>query len=88
MDNDNLKDKAGALRDKAEETAEDLQAKLKEKAGQFQESVREWQRRATDTTRRAAESADTYVRENPWNAIAYVAVGCFALGFLVGRSRD
>ena len=61
---------------------------IKDKARALQESAQEWQRKATEATRKAATATDTYVRQNPWNAVAYVAIGCFALGFLVGRCRD
>jgi ElaB/YqjD/DUF883 family membrane-anchored ribosome-binding protein len=88
MDNDNLKNKTSALRDDAQDTAEDLASNLKDKARRFQESAREWQERATETTRQAAQSADTYVRDNPWNAVAYAGIACFVVGFLLGRSRD
>jgi|ERR1051326_552304 uncharacterized membrane protein len=47
----------------------------------------EWRRRTVEFTRKAAESADGYVRENPWLIAACVAIGCFTLGFLCGRSR-
>jgi hypothetical protein len=46
----------------------------------------EWRRRTVEFTRKAADSADGYVRENPWITAACVAVCCFALGFLCGRS--
>ena len=61
---------------------------LKEKAQAFQEAALEWQRKATEATRRAAIATDDYVHENPWSIMGYVAIGCFAIGYLLGRSRD
>jgi len=67
---------------------QNLGSKVQQKARQLQETAQEWQRRATESTRRAAEAADAYVHENPWPVIGSVALGFFALGFLLGRSRD
>jgi len=61
---------------------------LKEKARAVQQTAQEWQRQATEATRKAAKATDDYVRGNPWNAMACVAVGCFVVGFLLGRTRD
>ena len=36
----------------------------------------------------AAQATDEYVHENPWPVIGSVALGFFALGFLLGRSRE
>jgi ElaB/YqjD/DUF883 family membrane-anchored ribosome-binding protein len=68
--------------------AQNLGSKVQAKARQFQETAQEWQRRATESTRRAALAADEYVHDNPWPVIGSVALGFFALGFLLGRSRD
>jgi uncharacterized membrane protein len=41
-------------------------------------------RRAAGVARKAAQSTDTCVRDNPWSAIAVVGLAVFALGFLLG----
>lgn len=45
----------------------------------------EWRERTVKFTRKAAGVADDYVRDNPWIVAAGVAIGCFTLGFLLGR---
>src|ERR1051326_6729576 len=60
---------------------------IKQKVSAVQETAQEWQRKATEATRKAASATDNYVRENPWNAVGCAALGCFVLGFLLGRSR-
>ena len=72
------------LKESAQQTARSLQ----QTARDLQVAAQEWQRRATEATRRAAAATDTYVRENPWTAIGFVAASCFLLGLLVGRGRD
>ena len=72
----------------AQGSGQDFGSKVQEKARAFQETAQEWQRRATETTRRAAQATDSYVHENPWSVIGMVALGFFALGLLMGRSRD
>jgi ElaB/YqjD/DUF883 family membrane-anchored ribosome-binding protein len=71
-----------------QDEGENIGSKVQAKARQIQEAAQEWQRRASEGTRRAAMVADEYVHENPWPVIGSVALGFFALGFLVGRNRD
>jgi len=67
-------DSVGALADRVQETVRQTQARLNE-----------LQRDVVDRTKYAAQSTDTYVRENPWNAVcAAIAVG-FVFGLIVGR---
>ena len=58
------------------------------RARALKDTAQQWQRQATDATRKAAKATDVYVQENPWSIIGSVAVGCFAIGLLLGRSRD
>ena len=76
------------IEDNAQEWQEEASSKIQQKARQFQQTAQDWQRRATESTRRAAEAADQYVHENPWPVIGSVGLAFFALGFLLGRSRD
>ncbi len=46
-----------------------------------------WPDRLAEAGRQAAKAADSCVRQNPWSAIASVAIGFFAFGFILGR-RD
>jgi ElaB/YqjD/DUF883 family membrane-anchored ribosome-binding protein len=53
--------------------------------GQF--TLAELQGRLGSQTRRAAESTDLYVHENPWPAIGAAAGAGFLAGFFMSRSR-
>ena len=73
-----------ALR-KTSESVSALADKVQETVRQTQDRLNQLQQDVMDRTRYAAESTDTYVRENPWNAVcAAVAVG-FVVGLIVGR---
>ena len=80
--------KAQDWQSNAQAAGQDLGSRFQEKARALQQTAQEWQRRASESTRRAAQATDVYVRENPWSVITCVALGFFALGLLVGRSRD
>ena len=81
--------KAGALvaklfrRDAETEIGEDLR-RLKA----FLETGREPEQGKSAGLRRAAQATDEYVHDHAWIMIASVAVTCFAVGFLLGRTRD
>src|ERR1043165_4073769 len=62
--------------------------KLPEEENEDEDVIPEWRRRTVEFTRKAADATDGYVRENPWITAACVAIGCFTLGFLLGRTRD
>ena len=88
MNKNDIQDKAQDWQGDAEEAVQSLRSKAQDKARELQETAQEWQRRATEAARKAASAADDYVHENPWAVIAPVAIGFFALGFLLGRNRD
>jgi ElaB/YqjD/DUF883 family membrane-anchored ribosome-binding protein len=88
MENNQLQDKTQDWQGEAQEAAQDLRSKAATKISDLQETAQEWGRRATETSRKAAKATDDYVHENPWTAIASVAVASVLLGFLLGRSRD
>jgi ElaB/YqjD/DUF883 family membrane-anchored ribosome-binding protein len=77
MNTNDVAEKAGKWKDRAEDTAEDLQDKASA-----------WQKKAIKSARKAGETADTYVRDNPWAIIASVAVVGCVIGLLLGRLRD
>lgn len=52
------------------------------------QELKDWQRQVTENARQAAQITDRYVRQNPWIAIGSVALSCFLLGVIVGRSGD
>ena len=51
---------------------QEISQTLSDKLKTFQQSAIQWQQRATETTRRAAQATDEYVRDNPWTAVATV----------------
>ena len=70
------------------DTMQDLSSKVQDKAKEFQKTAQQWQRKAVKTSQQAAKATDEYVHENPWAIIGSVALGCFLVGFVLGRSRD
>ena len=51
------------------------------------DKLQDWQKQAQETAKDFGETADNYLRENTWSAIAGAAIlGC-VVGFLLGR-RD
>jgi ElaB/YqjD/DUF883 family membrane-anchored ribosome-binding protein len=60
-------------------------ARLEATLGSVKVQVKEVTRELAEKTRAAAEGADTYVHENPWQSMALgAAVGLLA-GLLIGR---
>lgn len=52
------------------------------------DAMPQWQQRTVEFTRKAADTANEYVHENPWVIVASMAVIGFTLGFLLGRRED
>ncbi len=80
-------------RDAEIEIAEDLRRlKVLLETGQLPEEQNDgaspWRRRTFRVTRKAVDTADGYVHENPWITAAGVAIICFTIGFLLGRRRE
>ncbi len=76
-----LRATAGQAGEKIQEGRERMQATLasaKERLAEFEET-------AIDKAREVGQDADTYVRENPWQAISITAGVAFLLGVLVSR---
>ena len=61
----------------------DLEDRLADSISRLQEVQEELSARA----RGAAKATDTYVRDNPWKSMSYVAVAALILGFLATRGR-
>ena len=76
MDSENISQQTGQLRQEAQQTSRN-----------FMDKAQEWQREATERVRNAAEATDGYIRDNPWEAIGWVAAAGFIIGFLLGRTR-
>jgi ElaB/YqjD/DUF883 family membrane-anchored ribosome-binding protein len=88
METNENKDETRDWQGEVQEAAQHLQSEAESKMSDLTDTVRQWQRRATETSRKAAEATDDYVRENTWTVIASVAVATLLLGFFLGRSRD
>jgi len=52
------------------------------------EKAQEWQEDMTENAQKAARATTRYIEENPWKAIAIVAVCAMALGFLLKPGSD
>ncbi len=70
----------------AGERMEEIRARAEETLGNARERLRNVGEGIEERARTAARSTDTYVRENPWTAVA-IAVGVGYLLGLVGRRR-
>ena len=69
--------------EKMKEQTDDLQ----EAAQSLRERAAEWQQAARENITNFAQNTDTYVHENPWQAIGITALFAFALGLVVGGRR-
>ena len=76
------------------EQAQLLRAKVQESLGlakqrlvELEESLLETGRQATQRTRVAAQAADTYVHEHPWQTIGLVAGAGILIGLLLNRQQ-
>ena len=81
MDTNDIKNKAQDWEQSARERGEELQ----EEASRWQQKAKE---KAKEIARNAGTAADRYVHDNPWVAIASVAVVSFTLGALLARRGD
>ena len=88
MNSDEATQDAQDWQNEAQETTANLKDRARQTAKDLQERAQQWQKRAAETTRKAAEATDIYVHENPWTVIGSVAAAFFLLGVLVGRSRN
>jgi ElaB/YqjD/DUF883 family membrane-anchored ribosome-binding protein len=62
----------------ARERAEDSLYAARERLGEMQKEL-------IDQTRELAESADSYVRKNPWQAVGIAAAAGLVVGLLITR---
>jgi len=69
--------------EKAEEFANQNEISLKAIAAEAQRKLKLAQEQVTQL----ATTVDKQVKENPWPAIAGVAVGCLFLGFIMGSKN-
>ena len=66
-------EKGGALRASAEQNLAEAKQRLRELKGE-----------AAERTQAAAQAADQYVRENPWQSVGLVAFIAGLAGFVIG----
>ena len=50
--------------------------------------AQEWQEDARETARKATRETTRYIEDNPWKAIAIVALCALALGFLLRTGSE
>ena len=62
-------------------------AEVQERAQATLQELRARLNSLEDTVRSRARDVDSYVRDNPWQAVAVVGGVALLLGLLVGRSR-
>jgi ElaB/YqjD/DUF883 family membrane-anchored ribosome-binding protein len=62
-------------------------AEVQERAQATLQELRARLNALEDTVRSRARDVDTYVRDNPWQAVAVIGGVALLLGLLVGRSR-
>ena len=62
-------------------------AEVQERAQATLQELRARLNSREDTVRSRARDVDSYVRDNPWQAVAVVGGVALLLGLLVGRSR-
>lgn len=62
-------------------------AEVQERAQATLQELRARLNSLEDTVRSRARDVDSYVRDNPWQAVAMVGGVALLLGLLVGRSR-
>jgi ElaB/YqjD/DUF883 family membrane-anchored ribosome-binding protein len=78
--NTNLKDTTEDIKSRAANKLQDLQQKASEKFQNVQQKV-------TEKARTVGEATDTYVRDNPWQTVAMVALAACIFGFVIGNLR-
>lgn len=67
------------------ETAATAAQRVGESLDQGREALLEMQALITQRTRECVETTDTYVRENPWQAVGIAAGIGLVIGLLMGR---
>jgi ElaB/YqjD/DUF883 family membrane-anchored ribosome-binding protein len=67
------------------ETVNQLAGRVQETVRQTQARLNEMQREMVHRSKAAAQSTDTYVRQNPWNAALAACAFGFVLGLIAGR---
>jgi ElaB/YqjD/DUF883 family membrane-anchored ribosome-binding protein len=82
----NIRDEAGAAASELTGKARNLATDY---AGQAKEYAQQGYRYAADKTKKAKETTEGFIQENPWAAVGIaVGVGLLAGLLLRGRSRD
>lgn len=83
-----MNDQANAVENTLETTATKVSAlasRIDETVKKAQARLTDLQHAAADKTREAAESADVYVHQHPWQAIGAAATIGLVLGLILGR---
>lgn len=57
-------------------------------ASEVIDKAKQWQENMKETAQKATRATTRYVEDNPWKAIAIVAVSALALGFLLRSGSD
>jgi ElaB/YqjD/DUF883 family membrane-anchored ribosome-binding protein len=80
-------DNAEALLHSAAEGADDAREAARDKLREARERMGQVEEDLLSGARAKARVADSYVRDNPWQAIGVVAGVAFVIGVLLGRRR-
>jgi ElaB/YqjD/DUF883 family membrane-anchored ribosome-binding protein len=87
-DFENLKAALGGTAANAGSAAHDVTDQLRESFGEIGGQAMERFSSYAEEGRRIYSDVDVKVRSNPWPVIGGVALGTFALGFLLGRTSE
>jgi ElaB/YqjD/DUF883 family membrane-anchored ribosome-binding protein len=83
-----IKDAEDLLRNTGQQATEGIQfarSKFESTLNTAKDSLSTSQERLMESTRNAVETADQYVKENPWQAVGIGAAAGLLVGLLIGR---
>lgn len=85
MNNENLKDQANQIKDKASTALYEGERKVKDFANDAERNIKKAM--GQNDCQQIASSIDKQVRQNPWAAVLGVGICSLMLGFIIGTPR-